>query len=291
MHSSDFFELMGLIDNPPEGTSFYHYCSPETFLSICNGKKLRFSDMNSMNDFLEGSWGYELFIKLGNELLKRKEMTLECLDQLDLFLHESSYLNLRLICSLSKNGDVLSQWRSYANNASGYAIGFSAKNLLKMPIRILDVIYDEDIQYKNLSKILKTLNYIYNNKYEEEFNQLCNELHIALARFKNPAFKEEMEVRLIHIARLDTSDEKNQKYIFDNGYVDDDPVFYDIKYRMNSSVPTAYIDFDFCYKEENPILEVVLGPKNKAHPVGVKIAMSTMGIRDVNVVSSKASYR
>lgn len=291
MHSNVFTELMGLIDNPPDDMIFYHYCSPETYLSICTGKRLRFSDLNSMNDYLEGSWGYNKFIEVCNQLLESKETTLECVDKIDEVLHVSSYMNLKLICSLSKSGDVLSQWRAYANNGNGFAIGFFAKNLNKMPIRVLDVIYDEDLQKKNLSIIITTLTKLYNIGEVKSFEDICDELSVSIARFKNPAFKEEMEVRLIHVATLDLSDKKNPKHIFNNGYVDGEPVNYEIKYRMNDCVPTAYIDFDFCYKSDDPIAQVVLGPKNSALPTGVKISMSTLGLKNVDVISSTASYR
>lgn len=291
MHSNSFTELMGLIDNPPDDMVFYHYCSPETYLSICTGKKLRFSDLNCMNDYKEGSWGYDIFIEVCNQLLAAQETTVECIDEIDKVLHQSSYMNLTLICSLSKSGDVLSQWRAYANNATGFAIGFLAKNLNKMPIRLLDVIYDEDLQKENLSKIIKALTSIYKTGDHKSFEDICDELSVSIARFKNPAFKEEMEVRLIHVATLDLSDENNPKHVFNNGFVDDEPVNYEIKYRMNGCVPTAYIDFEFCYKNDDPISRVILGPKNDAHPTGVKISLSTLGLKNIDVISSTASYR
>lgn len=285
---------MGIIDDVSDDLIFYHYCSSETFLSICNGKKLRFSNIHSMNDYLEGTWGYQLFISIGNLLLNQSKITLDFLDKVDEIIHQASYKNLILICCLSKNGDVLSQWRAYADNGSGYCLGFLAKHLLKMPIRILDVIYDEEIQIEKLKTLLLTLNKIYkskNDKDKEAFIQLCNELAVNLAGFKNPAFKEELEVRLVHVLSLDTSDMDNPKYIFDNGFCDGEPVTYDISYRMNKSIPTAFIDFDYFFNNFNPIKEVILGPKNNAHPLGVILAMSTMGLKDVKVIKSKASYR
>lgn len=294
MHSSTYSELMGVIDNCPEDLIFYHYCSSDTFLAICTGKKLRFSDMNSMNDSLEGSWGYDLLIQVGNKLISEEKISIEFLERLDEILHFSSFQYLKLICCLSKDGDVLSQWRAYTNDATGYCLGFSAKDLLKMPIRILDVIYDLEKQNENLSTILLTLNKLFksNDKKENEaFTELSHELSVNLARFKNPAFKEELETRLVHVALLDISDENNPKYRFDNGFVDGEPVTYCINYRMNTSVPTAYIDFDFFHNEINPIKEVILGPKNNAHPMGVVLAMSTMGLKDVKVKRSEASYR
>ncbi|UJA04521.1 DUF2971 domain-containing protein [Acinetobacter johnsonii] len=294
MHNSSYSQLMGIIDNCPDDLIFYHYCSSDTFLAICTGKKLRFSDMHSMNDSLEGTWGYDLFIQVGNKLISENKISINFLDKLDEILHYSSSQYLKLICCLSKDGDVLSQWRAYTNDASGYCIGFSAKDLSKMPVRILDVVYDIEKQSENLTTILLTLNKLFtstDDKEKDAFIQICHELSINLARFKNPAFKEELEIRLMHVAVLDISDEDNPKYKFDNGFVDGKSVSYAINYRINHSVPTAFIDFDFLYNDVNPIKEVILGPKNNAHPMGVIIAMSTMGLKDVKVKRSEASYR
>lgn len=291
MHSSEYQKQMGIIDNCGNDLIFYHYCSSDTFLSICTGKKLRFSDMHSMNDFLEGTWGYELFIKVVNSLLEQNIVSLEFVDSVDQILHDASLHHLKLICCLSKDGDVLSQWRAYTSDATGYCLGFSAKELLKMPIRILDVIYNEAEQIENLQTILKTLNKIYVQDDKEAFIKLCYELSVTLIRFKNPAFKEELEVRLVHIAQLDLSDENNPKYVFDNGFSNGEAVNYQINYRMNGSIPTAFIDFDFFNNEINPIKQVILGPKNIAHPAGVLMAMSSMGLNDVEVKKSEASYR
>lgn len=247
--------------------------------------------MHSMNDFLEGTWGYEIFIKVVNNLLEQNIVSLKFVDSVDEILHDASLHHLKLICCLSKDGDVLSQWRAYTSDATGYCLGFSAKELLKMPIRILDVIYNEAEQIENIQTILKTLNKIYLQEDKEAFINLCYQLSVNLIRFKNPAFKEELEVRLVHIAQLDLSDENNPKYLFDNGFSNGEAVNYQIKYRMNGSIPTAFIDFDFFNSEINPIKQVILGPKNIAHPSGVLMAMSSMGLNDVEVKKSEASYR
>jgi hypothetical protein len=292
MYSSDYQRLMGIIDISEDDTLYYHYCSSDTFLSICNGKKLRFSDMHSMNDFLEGEWGYKIFKQVCHALVSENKVSLDFMKEVDLILHDASIHHLKLICCLSTNEDVLSQWRAYSNDGNGYCLGFSAKELLKMPITILKVLYNKLEQYENIETILQTLYKIYQeNKEHENFIKLCYQLSVSLSRFKNPAFKEEAEIRLIHIAQLDLSEEDNPKYIFDNGYSNKEPVNYKINYRMNGSIPTAFIDFDFFINEVNPIKKVFLGPKNIANPNGVFITMNTLGLKGSEIKKSKASYR
>lgn len=41
----------------------------------------------------------------------------------------------------------------------------------------------------------------------------------------------------------------------------------------------------------NPIKEVVLGPKNDAIPMGISVFLETLGVGNVRIRKSKASYR
>src|SRR5437764_537374 len=52
----------------------YHYCSTVTFLSILQNKTIRFSDMNLLNDAEESRWGYEVFLRAANRILKREDI-------------------------------------------------------------------------------------------------------------------------------------------------------------------------------------------------------------------------
>lgn len=290
----EFDKFMGTTTSYPDDTLFYHYCSPDTFLSICSGKKLRFSDLYCMNDHMENHWGYEIWIEVANDLLNRNEVEKDFIDEIDAIISASSLHFLRLACCLSKDGDVLSQWRAYAMDGSGYSIGFSANDLLKMPMRIISVNYDKNQQKKIVETFVKAIYAVEKENTtddKEDFRQACTEFAISLSGFKNPAFAEELEMRLMHIAVLDLSDEKNPEYKFGGGTSNgEDCREYQLQYRMNKSVPTAFLDIDFYY-DQNPIKEVILGPKNDSLPTGVFLAMNSLGLKNVTVKKSEASYR
>ncbi|MCJ8147011.1 DUF2971 domain-containing protein [Acinetobacter sp. A3.8] len=290
----EFKDFMGHRESYPDDMLFYHYCSPDTFLSICNGKKLRFSDLFCMNDHMENHWGYAIWIEVVNELMERKEVEESFIDEVDKIISESSYNFLRLACCLSKDGDVLSQWRAYANDAAGYSIGFSANELLKMPIRIIPVCYDRKEQKSIVEHFVKAIYEVEKENTtedKEDFYLTCKEFAISLSSFKNPAFKEELEVRLMHIAVLDSSDMDNLVYKFGGGTANGtDCRDYQLHYRMNGSVPTAFIDIDFYY-DNNPVKQVILGPKNESLLSGVSMALNSLGLKNVKVKKSRASYR
>lgn len=290
----EYEDFMGIRGSYPDDMLFYHYCSPDTFLSICNGKKLRFSDLFCMNDHMENYWGYNIWIEVVNELLNNNEVEESFIDQIDEIISASSAQFLRLACCLSQDGDVLSQWRAYANDASGYSIGFSANEILKMPIRMIPVCYDKDEQKNIVARFIKAIYEVEKentSEDKEDFYRTCNEFAISLSSFKNPAFKEELEIRLMHIAVLDLSDSNNPEYKFGGGTANGKECRdYEIHYRMNKSVPTAFVDIDFYY-DNNPIKEVILGPKNESLPTGVFMAMNSLGLKDVKIKKSEASYR
>lgn len=99
----------------------YHYCSSETFVSLAQNKSIWLSSLTLSNDSLEG--------RLVNETVMR----LAARDKLDLRSQEKLRESLEFIerffdglgFCLSEDGDLLSQWRGYADDAKGVALGFN----------------------------------------------------------------------------------------------------------------------------------------------------------------------
>ncbi|GHF02451.1 DUF2971 domain-containing protein [Thalassotalea profundi] len=95
---------------------FYHYTDAETALKILTKKELWMTHISYLNDTQEGKDLREhLNPKVNNPEIHK------ILDYID--SHYESY-----VCSLSKNGDLLSQWRGYCPKGEGYAIGFRQPN-------------------------------------------------------------------------------------------------------------------------------------------------------------------
>ena len=99
----------------------YHYCSIPTALSILSNRSIRLSSLAHSNDSMEGRW---TLLRI-QELLTEKRLpnadispTIEGLEYL------LSRFDALGFC-LSEKRDLLSQWRSYANDGSGFSIGFS----------------------------------------------------------------------------------------------------------------------------------------------------------------------
>ena len=270
----------------------YHYCTPGTFQAICENKSLRFSDIFSMNDFMEMHWGYGVWESVATNLVP--ELGKEFIDSIDEIFSASGFNILPLAACFSTQGDVLSQWRAYADDGTGYCIGFKAKHLTELPARPLQVLYDKQKQEQELAETIRSIHELRSKGElsDVEFFEVCATLSCDLAAFKNPAFVEESEVRFLHVVSFSSSN--NGLKLEDMGGISygesADPKL--IGFTMRGSTPVPHIDLNFLDPNElYPISEVILGPKNDALPTAVSVFLETVGIGNAIVKKSVASYR
>lgn len=274
---------------PKENDLIYHYCDSNAFFAICTNRKLWMNDLHSMNDFMELHWGDSIWEQSANTRIEKYGK--EFLDEIDEVIHFSGFQSLLLANCFSTDKDVLSQWRAYADDGKGYVIGFNAKELLGLPIRALQVLYDKEQQIKEATA---TIDALYQLKQEDsnEFKTFCNVFGYDLSAFKNPAFIEEKEIRLIHL--LDFKKSNDFMKLVDKGgiYFGEDRKGEEIKFRIKQDIPTPYIELDFSNNNKiNPFKEVVIGPKNEVMKTAIRIFLETIGIEKVEINKSNASYR
>ena len=128
-----------------ENNIVYHYCTVETFLNIIKNHTLRLSDLCSSNDKAEMKI---LFSNLKNEILnqyRKREDFFETIiygmdvdESFDFILKRMIYkmnndINQMLFGTcFSEKGDLLGQWREYADKGTGIAIGFNIEWLQKL---------------------------------------------------------------------------------------------------------------------------------------------------------------
>lgn len=280
---------------PKRNALLYHYCDANTFHAICTNKTIRLCDLFSMNDYLEMHWGYSIWEKAATELFPK--VGKEFLDAVDEVIHFSGIKGLLLASCFSLDGDVLSQWRAYADDGNGYVIGFKAADLLKLSIRGLSVEYVEKKQIQEVEKVVKAIFDIEQTVPEEErygkdFVEICTVLAFDLASYKNPAFSEEKEVRLVHLVNFEKSNESLK--LVDNGGTafGIESKGQEIKFLMSQNAPKTYIDLDFSNNGKiSPIKEVIIGPKNSVMQSAISVYLETLNIGNVNIKKSKASYR
>lgn len=270
------------------GNIIYHYCNVDSFKAIIQNKTLWLSSVYNLNDYKEIHWIKDKVSKKIQEYTNKNNY-----EKFNNFtkLYEEQQPTV-YIASFSQGEDLLSQWRAYANDGYGVAIGFNTEyfkenNLIKTS----EVLYDEKKQEEEIEKILKPLVQL-DNKMDfesKEFQIYCekiiNDINNLSAKSKNELFMEEQEVRLIHNPII-IEDNITKRFTFKNNLSQ-------MMFRAvcGNLIPYFELKFD-CFSENNaPILEIIKGPKNKFINQEIKIFLANNGFYNVNIKSSKSSYR
>lgn len=125
------------------GTILYHYCNCNTFYSIVKGKQIWMTDISRSNDYDEMEILLpEIYYAIEDEykaapfeLIYKGKKGIEALQQLLYAIsnelirtRNNGFLTSYVVC-FSEEGDLLGQWRGYANNGKGCSIGFSLNEL------------------------------------------------------------------------------------------------------------------------------------------------------------------
>ena len=261
----------------------YHYCSSESFQAICENKTIRLSDLFSMNDCTELKWGYSIWIEVANLLMQ--ELGREFIDAIDKHIHEFGFHSLIISSSFSLKSDMLSQWRAYSSDGNGYCIGFNAQDIFELPVYPFKIIYNKKQQIKKITETVRFIHFaevVRKEKLGQQFFDHCFFLSAELASMKNPSFYEEKEIRTIHVLALKPIN-KGLKITDDEGGK--------VKFRFKENCPVAYLDYDFTNNgKNNPVKEVIIGPKNQSFASGISIYLETLGIENVVVKNSKVPY-
>lgn len=270
----------------------YHYTSVENFIKIIESKELYLFNAFNMNDNLEINWINHLiddeFKNYQNENLRKQTMDLYYLNKTTPY-----------ICCFSYDGDLLSQWRAYADDGSGVSIGFDESQLnvdKKIPSTgissdlstgLFDCIYDEEIQrnFIHSSFASNILQHNTLNNFEEHntFN-LANSLRLFSLVMKNPSFMEEKEIRLIHVPLITMHKKTYEIQMIGNI----SPLYFMKKNQGISSYFKYSLKGTFDYKL---IPEIILGPKCNINISDLELFLLSNNLSKTKIIRSKASYR
>lgn len=255
-----------------------------------------------MNDFYEAGYAYEIFEEAANRILKDggllkkfPSLDVNVIDKIDeIFSSYQLYMHPVVAC-FSKKPDVLSQWRGYANNATGVSIGFPAPLLDAMPVSLLEVEYNRDNQVSEMVTAIlaiHTSNQERGGQFDRTFKDDCALLAAWSLGFKSAAFAEEQEVRCLHM--LDVVKSEGRPRLLDaGGHSDGRPVKgQPVRFRVVDGAIVAYVDMPLPTKKKTqPISEIWLGPKNSNEPGNILYLLGGNGISDVKIMHSKATFR
>lgn len=279
---------------PDKHPVLYHYCSTNTFLNIIQRRCLWLSDVNTMNDYGEMHWSYRLFVEAANTVLKT--VGTDFVEEVDDVVHNAQTRLLPMLGAFSTDGDVLSQWRAYAEDGSGVAIGFNSKQIANLSIRIASIEYSRDKQIAHFSAWLLAIHALYKNMPEAKrrdflFNE-GTQLSMDMAFFKNPSFAEEKEVRILRSVVVNQDD--NSWGLRDSGGNGERisgkklPVLY--RAAKNGGV-VSYMEIPLKGLGNDLITEIVVGPKSPNNGIEISMALNAAGFTGHTVRKSLSTYR
>ncbi len=201
--------------------------------------------------------------------------------------------------SFSRDGDVLSQWRAYARDGDGFAIGFNPKAFdakLQIPhmsmfdgntVGLLEIQYDDDALKREIAQIFDyhlSPNTSPHDTLSTRGSRCVSQLRDLALSFKNPAFREEREWRITYSPSMMTRPEEPNMLL--------DGALKTINFRSTRYGVVPYFEMPLRQTmRENAIVEIVIGPKNKSKTMLVEMLLGALGYRNARVRNSSASYR
>ncbi|MBL4903973.1 MAG: DUF2971 domain-containing protein [Desulfocapsa sp.] len=279
----------------------YHYCGVESFFNIIQNKTLWLSDSSYMNDDEECIW-VDKIIKETLRRLKENQQGVPDRNQLSIF--EKTYENIQdkkhYIISFSRAKDLLSQWRGYANDGHGIAIGFQSDlffDILKISSKSQGVSCVPPRDCVVTTHKIGTEKIIYNiNSTMEMISTTLadggNLAHTAIlvkelaSTIKHDSFAEEREIRITYTPENNLQSEPNE-FI-------DMPLkkISKIKYRVSSNQIIPFYEFNFS-SECNSLLmpEIILGPKCKLVKNDLNAFLKHNGFESTHITHSESPYR
>lgn len=283
----------------------YHYCSTAAFHAIAQSHSVWLSSLSLTKDTTEGNIVANAITRLAGKESLDQQSVQKLQKAIEVF--EEIFDGLGFC--LSEDGDLLSQWRGYAANATGIAIGFSAEYLTEFSKESLGrdapgfslqkAEYEPSAHetrveptYREVRKLIddgvfrspSILGLAINPKYKdpEQANTAASQARVKLPstllslfpelyRLKAYAFREEREWRLISHLIKAGEDRCSHRVVHDR------------------IVP--YREIKFTGLQSKPIVEVILGPKHATPPKLVENFLKQNQYGVVRVRRSEASYR
>ena len=301
----------------------YHYCSLDAFMSIIQKHTFRLTNVSKSNDYDEIRYCVDGYARALQKACNEYKDKFNCEEFIDFRkMVETSLLDSSLlfyaIC-FSSEKDLLSQWRGYADDGKGIAIGISTDFFEKIPddsykyydtLGFSKITYGFDsTQIKNdILSILERKCLASQAEFETEIFRLFYWLICRSVFYKNPAFLEENEWRLVYypfgrIRSLSTRTMKGgviPNNFFDRMSENFSTITLNDKFEVNpmsfikkGDSITSYIDLSFEKNKKYLIREIVFGPKSNANDNELKLFLLSNGypIEYIRFTNSCASYR
>lgn len=281
----------------------WHYCPLSSMEGIVRSGKFFMSSLMTMNDYKEGRWLRE---RISERVKTNSRQFLNLLDATKIKFKLDPF-----ILSLSERDDLLSQWRAYASGGKGVALGLESSRLQVPMFKaereqmsgqtvLANVIYDEEVQNSVIDRIVSIIDSLV-----RELDGLdCEDnshpfvplsaymnlyLHYIEPIFKNPAFVEESEWRIIFFPASNVLNTWNNQ--ISKIELSDNNESSSIRFRFRDDDIVPHFLFPTKFSLYDMISHVMLGPLCKMQQIPLTLFLKSFGISSFSIVRSKASLR
>lgn len=250
------------MEGQPTPPVLYHYTTGDGLISILRSGQLWMTDAFYLNDPSELRYGTSAFLdrlkeRASNEAfaLFAHELGLGLLGQLERIAHF-------FVLSFSTDGDELGQWRAYAENGHGFALGFEGAQIEKAFVpdsslvnrATFPVAYDESVLRSIHDGIIDALLPVLGKVVGRDLpdDVLQEFLRRASVETSFPALRAALFFK-------HRGYRNEQEYRFFEGHTyDDDPGA--LKYRSRTHTLVRYREFDWATSAPSALTRVVIGP-------------------------------
>jgi hypothetical protein len=259
----------------------YHYCSLKAFLGIVQSREIRLTNIFSMNDSAEHYWLRRVARRLARQTGENKNLR-----SLASKLFPKDEATELYCCCFSEMDDSLAQWRAYADDGRGVAIGFDRGFLGSLykkyrGLFLRTVVYDPKKQEEIVEEIITQTRNDHDPPPAGLPGELTEDLPATVAKVslwlyaawcKNPAFHEERESRLVYNPKVDQSTAIGQR-----------------RYRSTRGKIVPYYALPLTADDGVTVIrEIMFGPKN-AHKHNEAVARRLLS--DKGYYASRISFR
>jgi len=200
--------------------------------------------------------------------------------------------------SFSKAKDMLSQWRGYADDGKGVAIGFS----LKYAPELIDlyskcqgadefegsiqastpIIGYEDLIYSQVGQLRLIKSVFDDIKKDSDIQINATLLKELSTTFKHRSFEEERETRITYTPENSPNEQTDMILKRMSGK----------KYRAQNDTIIDFYELDFnCEFNSLLVPEIIIGPKSKLEKLQLTNILKSNGFESTKVSYSNSSYR
>jgi len=295
----------------PTTKTIYHYTSLSGLISIIESQSIYCTNINYLNDKKEFKYGVSIIEKVIDKLLK-ENFEIPVLEMVNKHIGRI-YKHERYVTCFSKQGDLLSQWRAYANQGRGVSIGFDFINFsdsIDQFVHGRHIEYDENTQLQVVEELIRIIATFFKERkeiiewadfgYEWLVNTVIVDfLQDIIASYKSYTFREEEEYRFEYTIDGNMIKKGDEEIHFRSSDTLIIPyLILEAKYRkyLNEREKVGYED----YEEEStfiidklPINEIIIGPSFEFD--SIKNALEELllkhNYKNINIKKSEIPYR